>query len=67
MMNLHVNYIEKDGKKEFVVIPYEEFIELQEQLADYEDLRELRKAKAEEADAPTISLEEAKKRLNMKS
>jgi PHD/YefM family antitoxin component YafN of YafNO toxin-antitoxin module len=66
MANLHVNYIEKNGKKEFVVIPYEEFIELQEQLADYEDLRELRKAKAEEADAPTISLEEAKKRLNIK-
>jgi len=66
MVNLHVNYIEKDGKKEFVVIPYEEFIELQEQLADYEDLRELRKAKAKEADAPTVSLEEAKKRLNIK-
>ena len=66
MANLHVNYIEKNGKKEFVVIPYEEFIELQEQLADYEDLRELRKAKAQEADAPTISLEEAKKRLNIK-
>jgi len=65
MVNLHVNYIEKDGKKEFVVIPYEEFIELQEQLADYEDLRELRKAKAKEDDAPTVSLEEAKKRLNI--
>jgi len=66
MMNLHVNYVKKDGKKEFVVIPYEEFIELQEQLADYEDLRELRKAKDQEADAPTVSLEEAKKRLNIK-
>jgi PHD/YefM family antitoxin component YafN of YafNO toxin-antitoxin module len=66
MVNLHVNYIEKNGKKEFAVIPYEEFIELQEQLADYEDLRELRKAKANEADAPTVSLEEAKKRLNIK-
>ena len=66
MMNLHVNYVQKNGKKEFAVIPYEEFIELQEQLADYEDLRELRKAKANEADAPTVSLEEAKKRLNIK-
>lgn len=65
-MNLHVNYVKKNGKKEFVVIPYEEFIALQEQLADYVDLRELRKAKAEEADAPTISLEEAKKRLKLK-
>ena len=66
MMNLHVNYVKKNGKKEFAVIPYEEFIELQEQLANYEDLRELRKAKAQEADAPTVSLEEAKKRLNIK-
>jgi PHD/YefM family antitoxin component YafN of YafNO toxin-antitoxin module len=66
MMNLHVNYVKKNGKKEFAVIPYKEFIELQEQLADYEDLRELRKAKAKEADAPTVSLEEAKKRLNIK-
>jgi PHD/YefM family antitoxin component YafN of YafNO toxin-antitoxin module len=66
MMNLHVNYVKKNGKKEFAVIPYEEFIELQEKLADYEDLRELRKAKAKEADAPTVSLEEAKKRLNIK-
>ena len=65
MASLHVNYIEKDGKKEFVVIPYEEFIELQEQLADYEDLRELRKAKAAEGTAPTVSLEEAKKQFNM--
>ena len=66
MMNLHVNYVKKNGKKEFAVIPYEEFIELQERLADYEDLRELREAKAKEADAPTVSLEEAKKRLNIK-
>jgi PHD/YefM family antitoxin component YafN of YafNO toxin-antitoxin module len=65
-MNLHVNYVKKNGKKEFAVIPHEEFIELQEQLADYEDFRELRKAKAKEADAPTVSLEEAKKRLNIK-
>lgn len=66
MMNLHVNYVKKNGKKEFAVIPYEEFVKLQEHLTDYEDLRELRKAKAKEADAPTVSLEEAKKRLNIK-
>ncbi len=42
-----------------------EFIELREELADYEDLRELRKAKAKEGDAPTISFEEAKKQLNI--
>ncbi len=66
MKALHVNYIKKDGKKEFVVIPYEEFTELQEQLADYEDLRELRKAKDAEGSAPTASLKEVKKQLNIK-
>ena len=65
MPGLHINYIEKDGKKEFVVIPYDEFIELQELLADYEDLRELRKAKSEEEDSPTVNLEEAKKQLGI--
>ena len=65
MPGLHLNYIEKNGKKEFVVIPYDEFLELQEQLADYEDLRELRKAKSEERNSPTVSLEEAKKQLNI--
>ncbi|RMD87514.1 MAG: type II toxin-antitoxin system Phd/YefM family antitoxin, partial [Calditrichaeota bacterium] len=61
----HLNYIEKDGKTEYVIIPYEEFIELQEELSNYEDLRELRKAKEKEGDAPTISFEEAKKLLNI--
>ncbi len=65
MEALHVNYIERDGKKEFVVIPYEEFTELQKQLANYEDLRELRKAKAAEGSAPTVNLKEAKKQLNV--
>jgi PHD/YefM family antitoxin component YafN of YafNO toxin-antitoxin module len=39
--------IEKHGKKEFAVIPYKEFLLMQEQLEDYSDLRELRKAKAD--------------------
>ena len=37
--------IKKDGKKEFVVIPYDDFVKIQEALEDYEDLKELRKAK----------------------
>ena len=39
--------IKKDGKKEFVVIPYEDFIKMQEALEDYTDLKALRKAKEE--------------------
>ena len=44
-MTLHPQIIEKEGKKEFVILPYQEFIQLQEQLEDYEDLKELRDAK----------------------
>ncbi|MEK7450178.1 MAG: type II toxin-antitoxin system Phd/YefM family antitoxin [Planctomycetota bacterium] len=37
--------IEKYGKKEFAVIPYKDFLRIQEKLEDYHDLRDLRKAK----------------------
>ena len=43
----------------------EEFKKIQEELLDYEDLKILRKAKQEEANAPTISLNEAKKILQI--
>lgn len=43
-MHLKVQIIEKDGKKAFAVLPYEEFLRLQEELEDYEDLRCLREA-----------------------
>ncbi|MBI4843902.1 MAG: type II toxin-antitoxin system Phd/YefM family antitoxin [Nitrospirae bacterium] len=39
--------IEKDGKKEFAVISYKDFLRMQEELEDYHDLRELRKAKGD--------------------
>jgi PHD/YefM family antitoxin component YafN of YafNO toxin-antitoxin module len=38
--------LEKDGKKEFVVISWKDFEQIREMLEDYDDLRELRKAKA---------------------
>ena len=44
---------------------YNEFISIQEELADYNDLKELRKAKNAEKDAPTISLEQAKNELGL--
>jgi PHD/YefM family antitoxin component YafN of YafNO toxin-antitoxin module len=46
-MTIHPQIIGKDGKKEFVVLPYNEFLAMQEALEDLEDLKELRAAKAE--------------------
>jgi len=65
MIALHPNILEKDGKKEFVVLPYEEFLKIQDELADYEDLRMLREAKLQEGNAPTLSLEDLKKNLKI--
>ena len=44
-MTLHPQIIEKEGKKEFVILPYEEFIAIKEELDNYEDLKDLREAR----------------------
>jgi hypothetical protein len=55
--------IKKNGKKEFAVLPYADFLRIQEDLEDYEDLRFLREAKESEKEAPTIGLSELKRGL----
>ena len=45
MLKLHPEILVKNCKKEFVILLYEEFLALQEQLADAQDLMDLRKAK----------------------
>jgi hypothetical protein len=64
MVTLNAQIIKKNGKKEYAVLPYGEFQKIQEELADYEDLRCLRKAKAAEKDSPTIGMAELKKRIS---
>jgi len=39
--------IQKAGKKEFAVIPYKQYLRMQEALEDYHALKELRAAKAD--------------------
>lgn len=60
MMTLHPNILERDGQKAFAVLPYEEFVKVQEALGDYEDLMTLRQAKDHEGHAPTVPLSHAK-------
>ena len=57
-MQLHPQVIEKEGRKEFVVLPYEEFLQIQEALEDFEDLRELRKEREESMDTRPRGLRE---------
>ncbi|MGD0092870.1 MAG: type II toxin-antitoxin system Phd/YefM family antitoxin [Planctomycetota bacterium] len=65
MLKLHPEVLKKKGKKEFVVLPYEEFVELEDLLADARDLLVLREAKRAEGKAPTTSLADLKRRLGL--
>jgi hypothetical protein len=62
---LHPQIIEKNGTKESVVLPYNEFIALREWMEDMEDLLELRKAKRAEGNVPGRPLEEVAKDLGI--
>lgn len=64
-MELHPQILQKNGKSEFVVLPFEEFEALRELAEDYEDLRDLREAKAQEQDESTLSLREVRIRLGL--
>ena len=66
MIELHPEIIEKDGKKQFVVLTYEEFLAIEEALADADDLTKLRAAKKDEHDTPTITLERVVEELELK-
>lgn len=57
-MEIHPQIIEKNGKSQFVVLPFEEFIELKSQVDDYEDLKDLREAKAEAEKEAGLSLDQ---------
>ena len=66
MLKLHPEVLVKNGKKEFVVLPYEEFLAMQERLADAEDLLELRKTKQSERKKRSIPLAEVKRELGLR-
>ena len=65
MVTLHPSILEHDGKKAFAVLPYEEFVKIEEALNDFEDLKVLRASKMEEANAPVVSLDSIRKELKI--
>jgi hypothetical protein len=67
MVSLRAQIIKKNGKKEYAILPYEAFLKVQEELADYEDLRCLREAKEAEKGAPTIGMAELKKKIGRRT
>jgi len=65
VIEVHPNILERDGKKEFAILPYEEFESIMEALADYEDLCELRAAKDSADEEPGTPLAEIRKQLGI--
>ena len=59
-MTIHPQIIEKDGIKQ-VILPYEEFLFMQEALEDYADLKTLREEKSAAHSEPTRSLDDVLK------
>ena len=66
MLKLHPEILVKDGQKQFVILPYEEFLAIQERLADADDLLELRKAKRAEGRKRSVPLAEVKRQLGLR-
>jgi PHD/YefM family antitoxin component YafN of YafNO toxin-antitoxin module len=65
MITLHPQFIEKNGKKEFVVLPFDEYCALTELIADYEDLKDLREAKAESVNDIPVALDDVIIKLSL--
>jgi hypothetical protein len=64
-MTLNAKILIKNGKKQFAILPYEQFVAVQKRLAEMEELLELRKAKRMEGKKPSISLAAAKRRIEL--
>lgn len=64
-MELHPQYIEHNGKQEYVILPMREFEKMQEMLEDAEDLLLLRAAKAESKPQERTSLAEVMKEFGI--
>ena len=65
MIELHPEILRKNGKNEFVVLPYEEYEAMTELLEDAEDLLELRRARAEDQGGPGFSVQAARRKLGL--
>jgi PHD/YefM family antitoxin component YafN of YafNO toxin-antitoxin module len=58
--------IEKHGKKEFAIIPYKDFLRMQEDLEDYIDLKDLRRAKVDPINQQGRAFDDVAKELGLK-
>ncbi len=65
MIKIHPEFLKKNNKEEFAILDYEEYQKMIQYIENLEDLLDLRKAKQETEDEPTISLDSVKATLGI--
>ena len=64
-IELHPEFLRKNGEPEFAVLPYAEYRALEEWLEDVEDILDLREARKEDSGQSNFSIEEVRKELGI--
>lgn len=64
-IELHPEFLTKNGSREFAVLPYAEYEALQEWLEDIEDILDLRQAREEDQGKSNFTIEEVRKDLGL--
>lgn len=65
MVKIKPEFLTKNGRREFAVLTMKDFDRVIEALEDAEDLRILREARRRNANSPTYTHEEVKRRLGL--
>jgi len=65
MVKIKPEFLVKNGRRQFVILTAKDFDRVIEALEDAEDLRILREARRRNANSPTFTLEEVKRRLGI--
>jgi hypothetical protein len=65
MPTMKAQIIEKAGRKEFAVVPYKDFMKMQDELEDFRLLKILRKAKADPKNKKGRPFAEAARELGL--
>jgi PHD/YefM family antitoxin component YafN of YafNO toxin-antitoxin module len=67
LTKLHPQILKRDGKPSFVVLPYEEFLALSDELADLRDSRAIRDAAKADAGKKRLTVEETRAALRARA
>ena len=65
MLQLHPEILRRNGIEQFAVLPYDEFLAVQELLEDLEDLRLIEEAKKQDSGEPSVTLDQMKREMGL--